>query len=636
MTCALELRQVSKVYGSGPDGGVRASRRRSLGRARRARRDHGAERLGQEHALDDRGQPRGGDSGQVLVDGIDLATISRSEQAKLRRRSIGYVFQDFNLLPGLTALENVTLPLELDGSARQSRTGDGAEGTRRARRRGSCRPLPRRAVRRRAPACRDRPGDRRRARVAARRRADRRARLGERRGRHAPAAGRHPAWRRRCRRHPRGAPRVVGRPRRLPARRPGRRPDGRHRRARSRSSPTGDRHDDDARSPVSAGRAGERRRRRPSRRRSAGRGACFAASGGSRSWCWLSSPSRLQPRSPASRSPTTRVPPDDARVRLGQLPAAFDGTDPRELEAGLDRRQEVVRDDRGRSATAPSLSPAASTRWSSAPRTRTDLRQRAARTPPRQLPDGPGQVAVTDGVADLLALEIGDTLALDGRRRTVVGIVENPRQLTDEFALVSPATAGAPDTVTLLVAADAASIDALSRQSAGRPVRLVGVRRRGANGQTRGHTGDVLGGHRLPASGLAGRRRGLHRHRAATTPPTRHACRDRRDTEAPATRAADERRRRRRHRRGDRDDRRSRALVRGPPDPRDRVRPPHRPAQPALDTACAGRPHRHARRHRRRLVAGAGGHPRPRHPRPLCATPEAEARTSFGDCWPPC
>ncbi len=43
-------------------------------------------------------------------------------------------------------------------------------------------------------------------------------------------------------------------------------------------------------------------------------------------------------------------------------------------------------------------------------------------------PEGPGQVAVTDGVATLLGLEIGKTLALDGRRRTVVGIVENPRR----------------------------------------------------------------------------------------------------------------------------------------------------------------------------------------------------------------
>ena len=75
-------------------------------------------------------------------------------------------------------------------------------------------------------------------------------------------------------------------------------------------------------------------------------------------------------------------------------------------------------------------------------------------------PAGPGQVAVTDGVATLLGLEIGDPLALDGRRRTVVGTVENPRDLSDEFALVSPSSAGAPDQVTVLVDADADSVDA--------------------------------------------------------------------------------------------------------------------------------------------------------------------------------
>ena len=43
--------------------------------------------------------------------------MSRNDKARLRRRTIGYVFQDFNLLAGLTAVENVSLPLELDGIA---------------------------------------------------------------------------------------------------------------------------------------------------------------------------------------------------------------------------------------------------------------------------------------------------------------------------------------------------------------------------------------------------------------------------------------------------------------------------------------------------------------------------------------
>lgn len=62
-------------------------------------------------------------SGEVLIDGASLRTMSRNDTARLRRRAIGYVFQDFNLLAGLTAVENVTLPLELDGvSLRRART----------------------------------------------------------------------------------------------------------------------------------------------------------------------------------------------------------------------------------------------------------------------------------------------------------------------------------------------------------------------------------------------------------------------------------------------------------------------------------------------------------------------------------
>ncbi len=55
-------------------------------------------------------------TGEVLVEGRDLAALSPAQVAAVRRRSIGYVFQDLNLLPSLTALENVSLPLELDGA----------------------------------------------------------------------------------------------------------------------------------------------------------------------------------------------------------------------------------------------------------------------------------------------------------------------------------------------------------------------------------------------------------------------------------------------------------------------------------------------------------------------------------------
>lgn len=54
-------------------------------------------------------------SGEVLVDGKSLADLSAADRAVLRRDVLGYVFQELNLLPGLTALENVAFPLELAG-----------------------------------------------------------------------------------------------------------------------------------------------------------------------------------------------------------------------------------------------------------------------------------------------------------------------------------------------------------------------------------------------------------------------------------------------------------------------------------------------------------------------------------------
>ncbi|MGW2249096.1 ABC transporter ATP-binding protein [Kitasatospora sp. NPDC001660] len=61
-------------------------------------------------------------SGQVLVEGVALGGLGRKRLAEVRRRSVGYVFQDYNLIPALTAAENISLPRELDGlSARAAR-----------------------------------------------------------------------------------------------------------------------------------------------------------------------------------------------------------------------------------------------------------------------------------------------------------------------------------------------------------------------------------------------------------------------------------------------------------------------------------------------------------------------------------
>ncbi|MFC5432091.1 ABC transporter ATP-binding protein [Microbacterium suwonense] len=59
-------------------------------------------------------------AGEVVVEGTYLSSLDPNGIARLRRRSLGYVFQDFNLIPTLTAIENVSLPLELDGLPRRA------------------------------------------------------------------------------------------------------------------------------------------------------------------------------------------------------------------------------------------------------------------------------------------------------------------------------------------------------------------------------------------------------------------------------------------------------------------------------------------------------------------------------------
>lgn len=55
------------------------------------------------------------DAGKVIIDGQDISALKNDELAKFRRKKIGFVFQDFNLIPSLTVWENLVLPLGLDG-----------------------------------------------------------------------------------------------------------------------------------------------------------------------------------------------------------------------------------------------------------------------------------------------------------------------------------------------------------------------------------------------------------------------------------------------------------------------------------------------------------------------------------------
>jgi putative ABC transport system ATP-binding protein len=55
-------------------------------------------------------------AGQVILDGVDLAALDENGRARVRNESIGFVFQNFQLIPTLTALENVTVPMELRGN----------------------------------------------------------------------------------------------------------------------------------------------------------------------------------------------------------------------------------------------------------------------------------------------------------------------------------------------------------------------------------------------------------------------------------------------------------------------------------------------------------------------------------------
>lgn len=116
MSALLELRQVSKSYGEGRvvvqaladvDLSVDIGELVAI---------MGPSGSGKSTLLTIAGTLEDATSGDVLIGGTDVSALSRNDRARLRRRSIGYVFQSFNLLAGLSAVENVSLPLELDGT----------------------------------------------------------------------------------------------------------------------------------------------------------------------------------------------------------------------------------------------------------------------------------------------------------------------------------------------------------------------------------------------------------------------------------------------------------------------------------------------------------------------------------------
>jgi putative ABC transport system ATP-binding protein len=113
----LELRDISKIYGAGA-AEVLALQRIDLSvDAGSLVAVMGASGSGKSTLLTIAGSLEDPSSGEVYVGGRALSSLSRNGKAQLRRQAIGYVFQDYNLLAGLSAVENVSLPLELDGVA---------------------------------------------------------------------------------------------------------------------------------------------------------------------------------------------------------------------------------------------------------------------------------------------------------------------------------------------------------------------------------------------------------------------------------------------------------------------------------------------------------------------------------------
>ena len=120
MNAVLELEAVTRVHGQGPTE-VTALRAVSFSAyAGELVAVMGPSGSGKSTLLTLAGGLDSPTDGVVRVEGVDLAGLGQKGRAAMRRTSIGYVFQDFNLIPALTAIENVAMPRELDGASSRS------------------------------------------------------------------------------------------------------------------------------------------------------------------------------------------------------------------------------------------------------------------------------------------------------------------------------------------------------------------------------------------------------------------------------------------------------------------------------------------------------------------------------------
>ncbi len=391
-----------------------------------------------------------------------LSGLSRNAKARLRRRSIGYVFQDYNLLAGLTAAENVSLPLELDG-------------------------VPMRTARVAAMAALDElgladqadhfpdelsGGERQRVAIARAVVGDRHLLLADEPSGALDSVNGEAVMRliraachSGCRghdRHARRAAGVMGRPRRVPPRRPGRRPDRSAAATRVAALSRRDTVTAVATLPASSDRRGGAPARRAivrwsfrMFRREWRRQALvialltFAVAATTVGLAVITNVAELH-ADPTFGTASTMIELSGSDQHLAaDLTALRQRLGPIDVVAhqrvpvpGSVATLDIRAEDPHGAYVARTVSLTAG-----------------------HYPTRAGQVALTRSVASLVGVRVGGTWSAAGNKYTVVGTVENPLDLSDQFALVAPGALTAPTNIAVLTNAPGSSLQNLSLPS---------------------------------------------------------------------------------------------------------------------------------------------------------------------------